>query len=170
MIIRAIQPGDRMAIADIHTLSWQQSYRYQMPVDFLDNDLPQQMREYWQSRQINDDDIVLVAENNDKIIGFAAAWHAEPLYLDNLHVVEAFRSHGLGRRLMGEIAKQGAENGCKAIDLHVVIGNERAEKLYLALGGVITATEDKPLSGIAVPHYRISWPDIRTLIAKTTAN
>lgn len=169
MMIRALQPADRMAIAKIHTLSWQQSYRSHMPVDFLDHQLPAIMQEHWRNKNISDDDIVLVAEQDGKIAGFVAAWHDEPLYLDNLHVVERYRSAGIGRKLMGHCAQIGQMNGHKAIDLHVVIGNDRAQRLYLAMGGIITATEDKPLAGIAVAHHRISWPDIGLLITHSRA-
>lgn len=169
MMIRSLQPADRMAIASIHTLSWQQSYRSHMPVDFLDNELPAFMHGAWRDKNISDDDIVLVAEQDGEIAGFVAAWHDEPLYLDNLHVAERYRSSGIGRQLMGQCAQIGQMKGHKAIDLHVVIGNDRAQRLYLALGGIISATEDKPLAGIAVAHHRISWPDIGLLITHSRA-
>jgi ribosomal protein S18 acetylase RimI-like enzyme len=169
MIIRPLQPADRMAIARIHTISWQQSYRSHMPVDFLDQELPAIMHKHWRDKDISSDDIVLVAEQDGAIAGFVAAWHDEPLYLDNLHVVERYRSGGIGRRLMGHCAHLGQIKGHKAIDLHVVIGNDRAKRLYLDLGGIVSATEDKPLAGIAVAHHRISWPDIGLLITHSKA-
>lgn len=170
MIIRPLEPEDRPVIAGIHAKSWQQSYRQQMPVDFLDNDLPGEMQARWRDIHIGAKDIVLVAENATAIIGFVAAWDDEPVYLDNLHVVKDHRSRGTGRLLMGNTAMKARDNGRKQIDLHVVTGNVRAKKLYMDMGGVLTAEENKDLCGIAVPHYRISWPDISTLIEKTNVS
>lgn len=169
MIIRMLRQEDRAIIADIHCRSWQQSYRGQMPVDFLDTALPQHMRTYWAAKDIAPRDICLVAEDADEIVGFVAAWDAEPVYLDNLHVASSHRSSGIGRALMREVAIRAQTNGRKGLDLHVVIGNDRAQQLYQKMGGVITATENKPLAGIDVPHYRIGWPNVETLIAKTMA-
>ncbi|MEO1044908.1 MAG: GNAT family N-acetyltransferase [Pseudomonadota bacterium] len=168
MIVRRFADGDRAAIAAIHSLSWQQSYREQMPPAFLDEELPSIMQQHWNNKIIREQDIVLVAEDNDKIIGFVAAWDGDPVYLDNLHVVEAYRSHGVGRCLMGETAIRARDNGRTAIDLHVVIGNDRAKALYLAMGGAVSAEENKDLHNIPVAHYRISWPDVTTLIEHTT--
>ncbi|WOE73909.1 GNAT family N-acetyltransferase [Alterisphingorhabdus coralli] len=167
MIIRPLKDDDRSVIADIHALSWQQSYRQQMPADFLDNELPDIMRKRWRDAEIKDKDIVLVAEEDGNIAGFVAAWDGEPVYLDNLHVLKKHRSSGIGRQLMGATARQAVENGREGIELHVVIGNDRAKALYLAMGGEIMAEEDKVLTGITVPHYRIGWADCGTLIART---
>lgn len=169
MILRRFAQSDRPNIADIHCLSWQQSYRAHMPVVLLDEDLPDMMRSHWHAKDIRPEDAVFVAEDAGEIVGFVAAWDGEPVYLDNLHVRQAHRSRAIGRKLMGAVAAQAQRNGRAAVDLHVVMGNDRAKALYLAMGGTVTAQENKDLAGIAVPHYRISWPDLHVLLAKTGA-
>ena len=164
MNIRPAEDGDRAAIAEIHTLSWQQTYRAELPDDLLDGRLHGIMDERWRDQVIRDRDVVLVAESADgDIVGFASTWVDDDGYVDNLHVRSAWQSQGVGRALLGETARQLLGQGVSPAWLHVITSNHRARAFYLALGGQPGVVEDKNLYGTMVPNQRISWPDVAQL-------
>ncbi|WP_299392724.1 GNAT family N-acetyltransferase [Pelagibius sp.] len=56
------------------------------------------------------------------------------VYVQDLHVVERFRGHGLGRRLLADAARRGRADGCTHLRLSVDPGNEAALTFYEAVG------------------------------------
>ena len=164
MNIRPAEDGDRAAIAAIHTLSWQQTYRDELPDDLLDGRLPGIMETRWRDQPIRDRDVVLVAETAEReIVGFASTWVDDDGYIDNLHVRSDWQSRGVGRALLGETARRLLGHGVGPAWLHVITSNQRARAFYLALGGEPGVVEDKNLYGTMVPNQRISWPDVAQL-------
>ncbi|HUC43905.1 MAG TPA: GNAT family N-acetyltransferase [Candidatus Sulfotelmatobacter sp.] len=90
-----------------------------------------------------------------------AAWEAEPaglavffhnystflgrhgIYLEDLYVRPAFRGRGIGRALLGELARIALERGCGRLEWAVLDWNETAIRFYRSLGAT-------PLSGWTV--------------------
>lgn len=58
------------------------------------------------------------------------------LYLEDLYISEKNRGNGIGKRLIGEIARIAAERGCERLDLLVLEWNDRAMKFYERLGAI----------------------------------
>lgn len=168
MRIRRAADADRAGIARLHCASWQDTYRAVLPDSLLDDALPAIMAERWAEQAIGPSDSVLVAEEGGALLGFAATWDGEPVYIDNLHVAAAARSRGIGRLLLAETARHFHAIGRKAALLHVVATNSRARHLYLALGGRPGGIEDKDLCGTFVPNERILWPDLRLLLERAS--
>ncbi len=84
---------------------------------------------------------VLIAEWAGAPAGFALFFHsystflAKPgIYLEDLFVRPAFRSQGIGKALLRELAVLAAERGCGRLEWSVLDWNERALKFYHALG------------------------------------
>ncbi|HYD12063.1 MAG TPA: GNAT family N-acetyltransferase [Allosphingosinicella sp.] len=165
MRLRRAADRDRSAIARIHAESWADTYRGILPDALLDVSLPAIMAERWARQPIAPADAVFVVEEDGDLLGFAASWDGDPVYIDNLHVAAAARSRGLGRRLLGETARHFLASGRNRALLHVVAANHRARALYLALGGRPDGLEDKDLYGTLVPNERIVWDDLRALAA-----
>ncbi len=163
MNIRPILDKDRQIIADIHARSWQENYRDVLSDEFLDTQICDLMLKRWATAKIRTKDIVLVAED-ESLVGFVAIWDDETVYIDNLHVRGDYQSRGIGRKLLIAAAKQAKANGRISACLDVVVGNERARKFYLALGGVPNGIDDKDIYGNMIPNERIIWPDINILI------
>ncbi|MEP3224407.1 MAG: N-acetyltransferase [Parasphingorhabdus sp.] len=162
MIIRPAQDMDRPIIAEIHARSWQENYRNVLSPALLDEKIPGLMADHWSKAVIGAQDIVLVAEDH-AIQGFVAAWDNDSVYVDNLHVRSACQSQGTGRKLLTAAANIAQQNGRQSMWLHVVVGNDRARKLYTKLGGEPDGTENKDLYGTMVPNERILWRDINIL-------
>jgi ribosomal protein S18 acetylase RimI-like enzyme len=167
--IRGAADADRPAIARIHAASWGDTYRGILPDSLLDDRLPEIMSSRWASQPIGPSDAVLVAEQEGNILGFAATWHGDPVYIDNLHVAAAARSRGVGRLLLAETARRLLAIGSRRALLHVVAANLRARAFYLALGGRPAGVEDKDLYGTLVANERIEWDDLETLLARASA-
>ncbi len=169
MRIRRAADADRAAIARLHAASWRDTYRAILPASLLDGTIDGIMAERWAGQAIRLEDAVLVAEADGELLGFAATWQGEPPYIDNLHVAAAARSRGIGRLLLAETARHFLAFGATRALLHVVVGNDRARALYLALGGEPDGIEEKDLYGTMVPNERIAWPDLRVLLERASA-
>lgn len=58
----------------------------------------------------------------------------EGLFLEDLYVRPAFRGQGVGRGLLGHVARLAAERGCGRMEWSVLNWNRRAVGFYEALG------------------------------------
>jgi GNAT superfamily N-acetyltransferase len=84
---------------------------------------------------------VLIAEWNGEPAGFAlyffnfSTFVGRPgLYLEDLFVRPALRSHGIGRALLRELARIARERNCGRMEWAVLDWNEPALKFYQSLG------------------------------------
>ena len=168
MRIRSAPDADRPAIAELHAQSWRDAYRSVLPDSLLDGALDAIMADRWAGQAIGPRDAVFVAEERGMLVGFAATWDGEPVYIDNLHVAAEARSRGIGRRLLAETARHFLALGAKGALLHVVAENERARDLYLALGGRPEGIEDSDMYGTLVPNERILWDDLSLLLERAS--
>lgn len=169
MTIRRAVDADRSAIARIHAQSWRDTYRGILPDSLLDDRIDAIMADRWATQPIRASDAVLVAEEDGDIMGFAASWDGDPVYVDNLHVAAKARSRGIGRLLLAETARHFLAMGRRRALLHVVAVNVRARKFYLALGGRPGIVEDKDLYGTMVANERVEWEDFDLLLTRATA-
>src|SRR5450755_1085928 len=146
MTIRAAGLADAVAIAQLHSHSWQTAYRGILSDDFLQGPLPENRRALWHSRLLEADradQIVLVDEQGGAIRGFACAFlEADPEWgclLDNLHVVPDLKGQGLGRQLMAAVAAHvWRSSSCGRLHLWAYEQNLAARRFYERLGGTIT--------------------------------
>ncbi len=87
------------------------------------------------------DSILLVAEANTAIVGFAQLFRSyssaslgRVLILNDLYVAEVARKKGIGRALMEESLRLGKALGAVRMDLSTERTNETAQRLYAQLG------------------------------------
>lgn len=83
----------------------------------------------------------LIAEHNGAAVGHAifffsySTFHAaRGLYLEDLYVLPAARSKGIGRELMRALAHRALELGCRRFEWSVLTWNTRAIAFYRTLG------------------------------------
>ena len=163
MNIRPANPSDFEEIAAIHIQSWQDTYADDLPVEFIAKKIEQVLTQHWQSIEIQDDDIVLVAEQ-DEIIGFAAVWCRPKPYIDNLHVRPSQRSKRTGAALMRTLAEILLDNNHKTAYLYVFESNAKAIRFYERLGGIQKEKFYNDIFGYSVLSRRIVWDDISVIV------
>ena len=86
---------------------------------------------------------ILVATAAGEIVGVAALSFAWPIeaggmtaWLEELYVEPARRGHGIGGVLLGAACRLAEECAARCIDLEIVAGHERVERLYARAGFV----------------------------------
>jgi GNAT superfamily N-acetyltransferase len=81
-----------------------------------------------------------VAESNDKIIGFSlyyvaySTWKGRIVYLDDLFVIEEYRKHGVGKKLIDSVIYYAKEIQANQVRWLVLEWNENAINFYKKLG------------------------------------
>jgi GNAT superfamily N-acetyltransferase len=172
MTIRAAGLADAVAIAQLHTHSWQSAYRGILRDDFLEGPLAENRRVLWHTR-LSDckraDQFVLIDTQGGAIRGFACAFlDADPEWgclLDNLHVVPDLKGQGLGRQLMAAVAERvWRSNPSSRLHLWAYEQNLAARRFYERLGGVINESHaERALDGTEVNAVRYCWSDLSGL-------
>lgn len=174
MNIRLAKTEDFSSIAQLHALSWSVTYSNVLRPDYLREIVPLERQSVWRERLANpkENQIVLVAEENENIVGFACVYineHAEwGSYLDNLHVSPSHQGQGIGANLIAEVACHCEErHSKKGLYLSVNQANQRAQKFYLSLGAqnAQPSVWNAP-DGSVVPTFRFVWNSVSPLTEK----
>lgn len=83
----------------------------------------------------------LMAHVGDEVAGIAlyffnySTFLCRPgLYLEDLYVRPAFRRHGIGRRLLAELARRAVNDGCGRLEWSVLDWNAPSIEFYKGLG------------------------------------
>jgi GNAT superfamily N-acetyltransferase len=104
---------------------------------------------------------VLLAEVEGETAGFALFFHnfstwqgRRGLYLEDLFVRPAMRGRGIGKALLGELARIATERGCARMEWAVLDWNTPAIEFYRSLGAV-------PMDGWTI--FRLTGPAIARL-------
>lgn len=86
---------------------------------------------------------VLLAEEDDQVVGFALFFHnfstflGRPgIYLEDIFVRSEYRGRGHGKALLAAIARLAVERGCGRIEWSVLNWNEPSIAFYRSLGAV----------------------------------
>jgi GNAT superfamily N-acetyltransferase len=143
MIVRPALSADCPAVAALHALSWQNTYRGILSDEYLDHHIVDDRRDLWEARFTKFDQRmhhVAVAVEDDVIIGFVCVLlDEEPEFgalLDNLHVAPDRHRNGAGRRLMASAAHWvAAMQPDWAMHLWVYEQNLKTVAFYRSAGG-----------------------------------
>ena len=165
MNIRPANAEHADAIADLHASSWSITYNDVLSQDYLQNVAPSERLSVWRERLSNpkENQVVLVAEENGFVIGFACAFVMEHLewgsYLENLHVRQSHHGRGIGAKLLIKIAAI-CEQKCAGKGLYLLVNqaNQNAQSFYLKLGAenAQVSVWNAP-DGSHVPTFRFAW-------------
>ena len=162
MKIRRATQSDLQGIATIHVESWKDSYSDVLPEEFMAEQIDRDLAEHWSELQIQNGDLVLVAEE-DSLVGFVAVWCRPIPFIDNLHVRPSHRSKNLGSALIKAAAKELINKGHKTAYLWVFESNEKAIRFYERLGGVQKEQARKAVFGYEVLSRKIEWEDLAVI-------
>jgi GNAT superfamily N-acetyltransferase len=165
VIVRAAAPGDPVAMAALHVRAWRATYTGLLPPSFLAG-LKIEDREAMWRRSVTEphlapaERVILVAELDGTLVGFAAAGHARgddehglgELY--SLNVDPRAWGQGAGRALLAA-ASAWLDARYTASILWVVEQNARARAVYERAGwSVDGATKIEIYDGVSVNNCR----------------
>ncbi len=164
-MIRHAEITDGERIAEIHIASWKKAYAGLLPDDYLaglDGELGQRAAQWedWLSKD-SDHRLILVAEQDDELVGFAHAGPAGDKDLDGkageiyaIYLDPASRGEGWGSRLMSATQEYLQAAGFDQAALWVMTGNQPARDFYEHLGWVNDGSEKDECMGLPVPAVR----------------
>jgi ribosomal protein S18 acetylase RimI-like enzyme len=157
--IRPATESDLPDIISIHVQSWKDAYADVLPAEFIAGQLDQELARHWRETEIQNQDIVLVAEQ-DTLVGFVAVWCRPVPFIDNLHVRPSHRSKKIGSALMEAVAQELIQKEHKKAYLWVFESNEKAKRFYERLGGTQKEQGPENVFGYEVLSRKIEWDDL----------
>lgn len=176
MIIRDATKNDAHGIAQVHVSSWQTSYKGIMPDKAIAARPLEKRQAIWTGilAKENHNTILLVAEENQKIVGFANGGKPQEAVdgfdseLYAIYLLKTAQGKGIGRQLMQTFAKRLVDKGYKSMLLWVLQNNQKSRGFYETMGGILVAegvyrvTQDATLITVAY-----GWKDIRRLVIES---
>lgn len=156
MIVSPARPEDLTSLAAVQIASWQSAYRGILSDAFLDQEVPDLLRQRW-SDWPGLDWRVEVARVDDAPQGFVSVDLARSggPYVDNFHVLPNGQGRGIGRALMVRAARHAQPQG--RLWLTVIAQNAQARAVYQALGGREEPAGDELLYGQPVRTHVVHW-------------
>ncbi len=108
----------------------------------------------------NDQAHYLVAEINEKVVGYAGFWQVlDEGHIMNIAVAPEMRGHGIGEELMRAMLQQGMQLGIIYWTLEVRVSNIAAVKLYEKVGftsaGIRPGYYEKPKEDANIMWYKL---------------
>lgn len=167
---RNANANDVNSIINLHTQSWRENYQSSLSPEFLNNSIEPYMLGKWTKRlrEPENNQHVIVAEENNKIIGFASVYldfDSEcAALLDNLHVSKKYKRQGIGNELMRRAAIWILAKNKFKMFLWVIADNLPAIKFYEKIGGQNIETLNAELPDGGRPKtYKMFWKDVNVL-------
>ena len=168
-VIRQASTVDSHNIAELHILSWRNTYSGILPDDYLAKIIVGERHDYWQQALSNSksDGFVLLIPGDSLPLAFSSVRHSgEAGYdalLDNLHVHPEYKSQGLGREILGATLDRLLTEGARSLCLWVFDANVATVKFYERLGGRADQHGMDDFVGSQAPHTRYGWRDLDQL-------
>jgi GNAT superfamily N-acetyltransferase len=171
IVLRQALNSDAKTIAALHSESWRSAYRGILSDAYLDVEIFDERRKYWQE-SLNapkpERRFVLLAEQNGEAVAFVSVFlDEEPAYgalLHNLHVRPILKGQGLGKLLMSEAAQWTLAQQVNQMYLWVFEANQDARRFYEALGGKVVEERPESVAGNVERNLlRYVWNDLHLL-------
>jgi ribosomal protein S18 acetylase RimI-like enzyme len=140
--IRFGTADDSLALATVQVASWRATYAGVLPADYLAGLDPRRRAVGWRRWVEATPMRVLIAEEQDAIVGFCAYGPCRDGDLDptrvltiyNLHAAPGHWGRGIGRRLFELVRLEGIGSGFEELSLWVLPTNRRAREIYQRWG------------------------------------
>ncbi|MEZ2219306.1 N-acetyltransferase family protein [Rhizobium sp. RCC_161_2] len=170
--IRPALPEDAAAIANLHVAIWRETYRTLTTPEAF-RTLDEAYRQVRWTATLSDpgrDQLVLLAEQNGRLVGIGAAGAPSLALFEgrgeirSLYVDPAIKRQGVGRRLMRELALHLAALNYPGAALGVVVGNDPAIAFYQLLGGKMSERYTDPGPVWRSENIVFVWDDLSLLM------
>lgn len=160
-------PGDAEALARVHVNSWRETYSGLLPAQGLAAmDVRRHARRFRaQLMYPPRGSVVLALEERGGLVGYgeAISGGAGESEVHTLYLLRAAQGVGLGRELLGALARALAGGGARSAFIWVLSTNVRARAFYEHLGGQVGPSRPVAGWGPGLMETRYDWPDIRRL-------
>lgn len=167
MAIRRATAADAGRIAEVHVLSYDESYRGIAPPEIFEVLTLERRSAQWDGffRAANPAAPAHVAETGGEVVGFCSGFAGDGGmgWIKALYVLRSAQRMGHGRGLMAATLADLAGRGCHAIRLDVAEGNGPAEAFYRALGGTAVSRQVDPGPIWKSVTNTYEWTDIAAL-------
>jgi GNAT superfamily N-acetyltransferase len=154
---------------DTTAITYQELYCEQMPDEHLDGLRPGERAAGWEQglRRDRDQDPVLVAQQDDRVVGFAVVGPAQdPEGAGELYAINVDPDHwgtGAGSALLAAAQAELTRLGCAEAVLWVLPDNARARRFYEVAGWTTDGTQrTTEVLGVVVPEVRY-WRRLQDL-------
>lgn len=160
--IRRAYPEDAGDIAEVHAKSWQSAYSGIIPYSALSRMINRRGPAWWETA-IRRKTVVLVAELDDQIAGYATIgpnrvstfpFEGE---IYELYLKPEFQGIGLGARLFADARQQLKRSDCQGSVLWVLKDNESAVSFYRNAGGRAIATGSEHFDNTKLEKLAFAW-------------
>ena len=135
--VRPAAPKDARAIAEIHVTTWQAAYQGMLPDDVLKAMTYDKRLAYWKEAIEYSDPQILVATDQDKVIGFVGFDRSRDPGTKSsvgeiwaLYVTPTHWRNGAGLALWDGARDGLKEEGCTQVTLWVLLANTNALAFY----------------------------------------
>ncbi|MDP8900080.1 MAG: GNAT family N-acetyltransferase [Actinomycetota bacterium] len=155
--------------------TWRAAYRGIVPDAHLDGLSYDESERLWQDAIATGDGRVFVAEDGGGVFGFASGGPRERFSrelreyggeLQTVYVLPSHKGTGVGRRLVGAVARHLADHGVNSMLLWVFAENRAARGFYESLGGVPVGEDGFELGGAWLSEVAYGWEDLDVLLSR----
>lgn len=173
--VRRALAADAPSISAVHVTAWRNAYAGILPSGYLAGlSMPRHAAQYDASIRAGDGVYVAIAALPGVaagVVGFVTVGRPRVRGLaegevQTLYVLDDWREHGLGRRLLAAGAEHLRAAGCRSAFLWVLRDNP-SRWFYQRLGGRPAAESDTRVAGVAIPQVAFVWDPIDPLLAET---
>ena len=133
LTIRRANASDAKSLASIGHQAWRRGIAAHLPKNARDKIGPQIFEDFANSFP----DEIVVAEDEDGILGFAATENGDN-HVTDLWVSPSRQGKGIGSKLMARMEERARRRGYDSVELEVLTSNTRALSLYKYLGYRVT--------------------------------
>jgi ribosomal protein S18 acetylase RimI-like enzyme len=164
--VRHAVVDDADAIERVRTDTWRDAYRGLMPDSLLDGLGYDATRRRALMDAMPPHQFVLVAEDEDAVVGFCIGGRSRTpddrfrgeVYA--IYVMPEQHGRGIGRALMQAAAKELVDRGFLSMIIWVLRENAPSRRFYERMGGLHVRDEERELEGMRVTESGYGWPDI----------
>ena len=166
MRVRSATPADARAIAEVHVGTWRHAYAHVFPADFLAALSVDRREEFWSHSAATTPEDLFVAEEDGRIVGFAAVGRAEDEaeevgQLHAIYVDSAYWGTGAGAALMDAAVQRLRTTGFEHAILWVLEDNPRARRFYERHGWTLDGRRRERIGDVEVDEVRYRLADLR---------
>jgi GNAT superfamily N-acetyltransferase len=165
--IRIAEMRDAAAIAHVHVQSWLSTYEGIVPKEYLASLNEVERVPLWQD-WLTRDISVFVVEIEGELVGFAGGGdiresletYDSELY--TLYLLKEVQGRGLGKALLGAVAKALVQKGHTSMLVWVLEKNP-AVRFYEKTGAEHLKSKQIEIGGISLSELALGWPDVTAL-------